>query len=85
MSQPPTNILLIQSDQQRRDSLGCYGNEIVRTPAIDRLAAAVCVQNIPFHVARGISDLDAHHEPVQLVLGKRVSPLVLQRILRRQD
>lgn len=33
------NILLIQSDQQRRDSLGCYGNRAVRTPHVDRLAA----------------------------------------------
>ncbi|MCG3180590.1 MAG: Arylsulfatase [Phycisphaerae bacterium] len=31
------NILLIQSDQQRRDSLGVYGNGLARTPALDRL------------------------------------------------
>lgn len=33
------NILLITTDQQRVDSLGCYGNGIVSTPAIDELAA----------------------------------------------
>lgn len=38
MSDRP-NILLLLTDQQRRDSLGCYGNRICRTPNIDRLAA----------------------------------------------
>ncbi len=33
------NILLIQSDQQRRDLIGCYGDAAARTPAIDSLAA----------------------------------------------
>ena len=32
------NILWICTDQQRYDTLGCYGNEFVRTPNIDRLA-----------------------------------------------
>ncbi|WP_286171598.1 sulfatase family protein [Gracilibacillus phocaeensis] len=32
------NILWICTDQQRLDSLGCYGNEFVKTPNIDRLA-----------------------------------------------
>jgi len=35
----PRNILLIQTDQQRRDCIGAYGNQVVRTPHIDRLAA----------------------------------------------
>ncbi len=33
------NILWICSDQQRFDTLGCYGNTFVQTPHIDRLAA----------------------------------------------
>ncbi|SVD43668.1 uncharacterized protein METZ01_LOCUS396522, partial [marine metagenome] len=33
------NILWICTDQQRWDTLGCYGNEFVRTPVIDKLAA----------------------------------------------
>jgi choline-sulfatase len=33
------NILLIMSDQHNKKLLGCYGNEIVRTPNLDRLAA----------------------------------------------
>jgi arylsulfatase len=37
MSRKP-NILWICTDQQRFDSLGCYGNTFVRTPNIDALA-----------------------------------------------
>lgn len=33
------NVLFIITDQQRRDSLGCYGNPVCRTPNLDRLAA----------------------------------------------
>ena len=33
------NFLLIITDQHRADHLGCYGNPIVRTPAIDFIAA----------------------------------------------
>src|SRR5574341_1545695 len=32
------NFLLMITDQQRADHLGCYGNPIVKTPSIDRLA-----------------------------------------------
>jgi choline-sulfatase len=38
MSDKP-NVLLIMADQLRADALGCYGNEICRTPNIDALAA----------------------------------------------
>lgn len=38
MSRPP-NILLFITDQHRADHLGCYGNSIVQTPNIDRIAA----------------------------------------------
>ncbi len=41
MSSPDRpNILFIISDQHRRDYSGCYGHPIVRTPQLDRLAAA---------------------------------------------
>ncbi len=33
------NIIFLLTDDQRRDSLGCYGNTEIRTPNIDRLAA----------------------------------------------
>ncbi|MDA0990125.1 MAG: sulfatase-like hydrolase/transferase [Verrucomicrobia bacterium] len=36
---PQPNIILITSDQQRRDSLSCYGSTFTTTPATDRLAA----------------------------------------------
>jgi arylsulfatase A-like enzyme len=35
---PQPNVLWICTDQQRFDTLGCYGNEFVDTPNIDRLA-----------------------------------------------
>lgn len=35
----PPNILFICTDQQRYDSLGCYGNQHAATPHLDRLAA----------------------------------------------
>lgn len=34
----PRNILFITTDQQRRDSLPCYGLEFMQTPHLDRLA-----------------------------------------------
>ncbi len=33
------NILLLCTDQQRYDALGCYGNEAISTPHLDALAA----------------------------------------------
>jgi len=35
----PKNVILLHSDQQRADSLGCRGNPLARTPNLDRLAA----------------------------------------------
>ena len=34
----PLNLLFILSDQHSRNGLGCYGNPIVQTPHLDRLA-----------------------------------------------
>lgn len=34
------NILVILTDQQRKDSLGCYGNRVCQTPNLDRLASS---------------------------------------------
>lgn len=38
MSNPQPNILYILSDQHARNVLGCYGDDIVRTPNLDRLS-----------------------------------------------
>jgi choline-sulfatase len=37
-TKPIRNIVLILSDQHRQDCIGCYGNPVVQTPHIDRLA-----------------------------------------------
>lgn len=34
----PRNVLLILTDQQRKDSVGAYGSPVAATPALDRLA-----------------------------------------------
>jgi choline-sulfatase len=34
----PPNVLLIMSDEHNAGVLGCYGNDLVRTPNLDRLA-----------------------------------------------
>ena len=33
------NIIFFLADDQRSDVLGCYGNRLIKTPTIDRLAA----------------------------------------------
>ncbi|MBN2584381.1 MAG: sulfatase-like hydrolase/transferase [Planctomycetes bacterium] len=38
-AKPIRNVLLLLGDQHRADCLGCYGNPVVQTPHIDRLAA----------------------------------------------
>ncbi|GAB3768031.1 sulfatase-like hydrolase/transferase [Microlunatus parietis] len=42
MSERP-HLLLITTDQLRRDSLGCYGGSVIETPNLDRLAATSTV------------------------------------------
>ncbi|MBT3268398.1 sulfatase-like hydrolase/transferase [Candidatus Poribacteria bacterium] len=42
MNTPPAhrpNILIVTTDQQRTDSLSCYGSEFTHTPNIDRMAS----------------------------------------------
>ncbi len=38
MGERQYNILFILTDQLRADNLGCYGNQVIRTPNIDRIA-----------------------------------------------
>jgi len=35
---PVRNVLLFLTDQQRKDSIGAYGNPLIRTPSFDRIA-----------------------------------------------
>lgn len=40
------NILVLMADQLRRDALGCYGNQIIKTPNLDKLAqGGACFTN----------------------------------------
>ena len=39
LKQSRPNILMIMADQLRADCLGAYGNRVVKTPHIDRIAA----------------------------------------------
>ena len=38
-NQPPPSIIFITCDELRQDSLGCYGNDIIATPNLDKLAS----------------------------------------------
>jgi arylsulfatase A-like enzyme len=40
MADTPYNFLLIMTDQQRADHLSCYGNTVLATPHLDRVAAS---------------------------------------------
>lgn len=55
-----TNVLLIMTDQQRADSLGCSGNACVQTPNIDALSQ------------RG-ARFDAHYTPHQICSPSRAT------------
>ena len=62
------NILLIMSDQQRWDSLGCTGADWVSTPHLDRLAAqgslfANCYSNNPICTPARASLMTGHELP----------------------
>ncbi len=37
-TEKPLNVVLIVADQMRADCVGCYGNDLIRTPNIDRLS-----------------------------------------------
>jgi arylsulfatase len=34
------NLLIVTNDQHRADCLGCYGNKVIQTPNVDRLASS---------------------------------------------
>lgn len=39
MTGKPRQIILIMTDTQRKDMLGCYGNAEIKTPNLDKLAS----------------------------------------------
>ena len=39
MTKPPKNLLIIISDEHRKDAMGCTGHPLVQTPNLDALAA----------------------------------------------
>src|SRR5699024_9032240 len=45
MQKKKPNILFIQTDQQRQDTLSCYGGDVCKTPNIDELANESVVFN----------------------------------------
>jgi arylsulfatase A-like enzyme len=42
------NVIVIMADSLRVDHLGCYGNDWIRTPNLDRFAAESCVFDMAF-------------------------------------
>ena len=67
------NILVIMTDQQRYDSLGCYGADWIETPNLDRLAAEgmlfeKCYVNNPICTPSRASMFTGKHIPDHGVL-----------------
>src|SRR6056297_2334046 len=65
MTAPRPNILYIMSDQHARRVTGCYGDALVRTPALDALAV------------RGVT-FDAAYCPSPICVPSRMSALTGQ-------
>lgn len=64
------NVILITTDQQRYDTLGCNGNSFIHTPNLDELAAqgarferAYCTNPVctPSRVSIMTGQLPSHH------------------------
>lgn len=85
MSERRPNILLITADQHNADILGCYGNPVVQTPNIDRLADGVRFTHafIPFSICSPartsiMTGQWAHHHGVtyNVSMGREVALIV---------
>lgn len=63
------NILLVCTDQQRTDSLGCYGSAFMRTPGFD-------------HVAKNGTRFDRAYCPSAVCTPSRISMLTGQYVAR---
>ena len=78
MSEHP-NILVLMTDQQRADAMGCAGNPILRTPAMDAIAASgvrftdACAST-PVCVASRMSFITGHRAARTHWLGGQQRP-----------
>ena len=76
MAKNQPNILYILSDQHAFDIAGCYGDDVVRTPNIDRLAArGVRFENAytasPLCVPARMSLLTGQYQPAKVLDQQR--------------
>ncbi len=70
------NVILIIADTLRADYLGCYGNECIRTPNIDRLASESVLFERAY--AEGCPTLQARRA---IWTGRRTFPFTDDRVL----
>ena len=56
-------------------------------PELDLVLAALepALEHLPLVVRRGVAEAGTEHEAVELRLGQRIRPFVLDRVLRRKD
>ncbi|MBV7333726.1 sulfatase-like hydrolase/transferase [Chloroflexi bacterium TSY] len=69
------NIIVILTDQQRADTLGCYGNSFVQTPHLDALAhngirfeRAYCATPLCTPIRIGAYDIDDDQQNLHCLL-----------------
>jgi choline-sulfatase len=72
----PKNLLFIFSDEHTQEITGCYGNPMVRTPVLDRLAAGGtrfdnAYTNCPICVPARASLAKGALRPPDRLLGQR--------------
>eukprot|EP00927_Polykrikos_kofoidii_P064998 TRINITY_DN6079_c0_g1_i1.p1 TRINITY_DN6079_c0_g1~~TRINITY_DN6079_c0_g1_i1.p1 ORF type:complete len:491 (-),score=37.15 TRINITY_DN6079_c0_g1_i1:100-1572(-) len=79
VDEPRPNILLISTDQQRVDTLGCYGPTFAKSPNIDKLASEGVIFTESFAASPTCSSSRASwvsgtQVPVHNVWGNGISP-----------
>ena len=91
---PKTQSGLLECMQERHVTVdagdgrlrGPNGPHLGDRPEIeDAVVSGVLLEHLGLVDGAGVTERDADHEPIQLRLGKRVSALVLSRILRGDD
>ena len=66
------NIVFICADSLRRDHLGCYGNNWIHTPNLDRLGAESLT--IDSHYAASFPTM-----PTRAESGRKLSPTIVRQ------